>query len=180
MDATAPTESLRKQHSKLAEGLARLWILIDSLQAGDDAKKPELLRALAFLEEEVTPHAEAEDCFLYPEVGRIMGCHQATATMNLDHEFISSYIRELRGQVDAAFGPEGEGLSAETVASIRVIAHRLTGLLRAHFEKEERVYFPLLDREMTAEEVRQRVTDPMAAMVTGGGDRHASGRSNSS
>lgn len=180
MDGTAPTESLRKQHSRLAEGLARLWILVDSLQAGDDTKKPELLRALAFLEQEVAPHAEAEDCFLYPEVGRLMGCHQATATMNLDHQFISSYIRELRGQVDTAFGPEGQGLSAETLASIRAIAHRLTGLLRAHFEKEERIYFPLLDREMTAEEVRQRVSDPMAAMVTGTAGGRASGRSNSS
>ncbi len=180
MDETAPTESLRKQHSRLAKGLARLWILIDSLQAGDDGKKPELQRALAFLEQEVGPHAEAEDCFLYPEVGRIMGCHQATATMNMDHEFISSYIRELRGQVDTAFGPTGTGLSAETVTSIRAIAHRLTGLLRAHFEKEERVYFPLLDREMTAEQVRQRVTDPMAAMVTGAVDGRASERSNSS
>ncbi len=180
MDEVCPTESLHRQHSRLNAGLARMWILMDNLEPGEDHKKPRLLRALGFLEKEAAPHAEAEDCFLYPEVGRIMNCHRATATMNMDHRFISRYIRELRGEIDTAFGPAGEGLCAAAVTRIRATAHRLGGLLRAHLAKEEELYLPLLDRNMTAEEIRRRVTDPMGAMVTGGAGAGSAGRANSS
>lgn len=168
MNETFPTESLRRQHFRLTAGLARMWILMDNLEPGEDHKKPQLLRAIGFLEKEVTPHAEAEDCFLYPEVGRIMNCHRATATMNMDHEFVSRYIRELRGEIDTTFGPAGEGLSAAAAARIRATGHRLGGLLRAHFAKEEELYLPLLAQNMTAEEIRRRITDPMGAMIAGG------------
>ena len=163
-----PTASLRRRHAELVEGLARLWLLVESLAPGEEAKKPELLRAVNFLERELLPHAEGEDCFLYPEVGRLMGCHRATGTMNMDHHFISMYVRELRGEIDRVNGPAAPGLSEKAICDIRAAANRLRGLLQAHFEKEEQLYLELLDEKFTSEEVRQRISDPMSAMAANG------------
>lgn len=163
-----PADQLRKDHARMGEELAGICILVNGLRPGDDDKKPALLRAAGYLEKRALPHAEAEDCFIYPEVARLMGCHQATATMSMDHRFIDNYVRAFRGEIDAAFGPNGKGLDAEAIARIMAAAHRLDGLLRAHFEKEERIFLPLLETKMTAEELRRRVLDPMNALVASG------------
>jgi len=168
MKGELPTAGLRRRHAEMLEGLARVWLLAEGLTPGDEAKKPELLRAVSFLERELLPHAEGEDCFLYPEVGRLMGCHRATGTMNMDHHFVSMYVRELRGEIDRVTGPAGPGLSEEAICDIRAAANRLRGLLQAHFEKEERLYLTLLDEKLTAEEVRRRISDPMSALTASG------------
>ena len=163
-----PADQLRKEHARMGEEIAGICILLNDLRPGDGEKKPALLRAAGYLESQALPHAEAEDCFMYPEVARLMGCHQATATMTMDHRFISNHVRALRGEIDAAFSPSGRGLDAEAGARILAPAYRLDGLLRAHFEKEESIFLPLLETKMTPEEIRRRVLDPMSALVTSG------------
>jgi len=163
-----PTEPLRRRHEQLAAALERVLELVEELSPGAAAASPELLRALTLLERGLLPHAEAEDCFLYPEVGRLMGSHRATAGMNVDHAFVSRYLRELRAEVEAAADPGGAGLTRRHVHRLLAAANRLAGLLAAHFRTEEEVYFPLLDAEMSPELVRRRVIDPITALIESG------------
>jgi iron-sulfur cluster repair protein YtfE (RIC family) len=163
--AELPTAPLRRHHEHMAKVMERMLELIAEAQPDGAPADPELLRGQSFLERTILPHAEAEDCFLYPEVARLMANHQATAPMTLDHAFISQYLRALRSEVDAATAPDGKGLTAPRLCGLHQAAGRLAGLLRTHFEKEEQVYFPLIDANMTTEEARRRIVDPINAMA---------------
>ena len=158
-----PTAPLRAHHANMSAIVGRLLDLLSATRPDGRPAGPELLRAQAALERAVLPHAEAEDCFLYPEVARLMANHHATATMTVDHAFVSQYLREMRSEIDAASAPDG-GLTPERLGRLNLAAGRLAGLLRVHFEKEEQVFFPLIDGNMTAEEVRLRIIDPINAM----------------
>jgi len=160
-----PTAPLRRQHEHMAKVMERMLELVAEAQPDGTPADPELLRAQSFLERTVLPHAEAEDCFLYPEVARLMANHRATAPMALDHAFVGQYLRALRSEVDAATAPDGKGLTGGRLCRLHEAAGRLAGLLRTHFEKEERFYFPLIDANMTAEEARRRIVDPITAMA---------------
>jgi iron-sulfur cluster repair protein YtfE (RIC family) len=160
-----PTAPLRRVHQDMARVMERMLELIAEAQPGGAPADPELLRAQSFLERTIPPHAEAEDCFLYPEVARLMTNHQATAPMTMDHAFIGRYLHTLRSEVDAATAPDGQGLTAGRLGRLHQAAGRLAGLLRVHFEKEEQVFFPIIDASMTVEEARRRIVDPINAMA---------------
>mgnify|MGYP001010584648 CR=1 FL=1 len=159
-----PTAPLRAHHANMSAIVGRLLDLLSATRSDGRPAGPELLRAQSALERAVLPHAEAEDCFLYPEVARLMANHHATATMTVDHAFVSQYLREMRSEIDAASAQDGGGLTPERLGRLNLAAGRLAGLLRVHFEKEEQVFFPLIDGNMTAEEVRLRIIDPINAM----------------
>jgi hemerythrin-like domain-containing protein len=163
-----PTEPLRRRHAHLAATLDRVLTLVEELEPGAADTGPELVRAVAVLERNLLPHAEAEDCFLYPEVARLMGSHRATASMNVDHAFTRRYLRELRTELNAAADAGDGGLGRQQIHRLLAAANRLAGLLAAHFRAEEEVYFPLIEAEMGPDLVRRRVVDPIIALIESG------------
>jgi len=105
-----------------------------------------------FLTEHLIPHAVAEDKVLYVEVDRLLGGRGetgATDTMRRDHAEVARLTEEL-GEVRAKLS-EGE-LDADWQRRARRILYGLHTLIRVHFAKEEEVYLPLLDRELSAGE----------------------------
>src|SRR5579884_1689422 len=91
------TDALRAEHAQLLPE-------IDGLVATGDAvgavPLPQLWAQLdarlAFLVDQLVPHARAEDAVLYPLVDELLGAPEATATMRRDHEEIGRFIDELR------------------------------------------------------------------------------------
>jgi hemerythrin-like domain-containing protein len=161
----SPTEPLRNHHRHLARLLGQLLELVAAARPDTGPAGVELVRAVAALERALLPHAEAEDCFLYPEVARLMADHREATAMNAEHAAVRKQLRSLRADLEAAADPKGGGLTAERLALLNQAAGRLAALIRAHFEREEQVFFPLIDERMTADEVRRLIVDPMNAMA---------------
>ena len=92
-------------------------------------------RILDFLRGTLLPHAEAEEADLYAEVGRLLGNARAIEPMIHDHRAIKRLIDALgRAPTD----PPDE---------LQELLYGLATLIDVHFEKEEEIYLPLLERE---------------------------------
>lgn len=146
------TEPLREEHRHLFPQVDRLAAAAEALgrasagevQAGVEA-------AYRFLAGHLIPHATAEDEALYPEVDRLLGARgdtRATDTMRRDHvevvrltERLGVLRRRLR-----------DGVTEED--ELRRVLYGLHAIVSLHFAKEEEVYLPLLDRELTAAEAQ--------------------------
>jgi hemerythrin-like domain-containing protein len=159
----SPTAPICRHHRHLTGLLDQLLALVAAAEPDARPAGPELVRTMAALERALRSHAEAEDCFLYPEVARLMSDPRTATTMNADHAAVRERLRNLCAEVEAAAEPKG-GLTAERLELVSRAAGGLAGLLRAHFEKEERVFLPVVEARMTADEIRKRIIDPMNAM----------------
>ena len=93
---------------------------------------------LDFLNNELLPHAAAEEASLYPAIDRLVGAG-ATQTMTLDHQALASIIAQL-----------GVAANGDVEPGARVEAQRLLfvleALLTTHLWKEDTAYVPLLAR----------------------------------
>jgi len=103
--------------------------------------RPEVVRALAaMLAAALAPHARIEDELLFdPVSAEIGGATGPMAVMRLEHDAIE-------GLLDSVAGAEGERGRDLLLEAIR--------LARAHFEKEERIAFPLVERVLGEEMLR--------------------------
>lgn len=103
--------------------------------------------ALAFLEQELLPHAAAEDAVLYPAVASVLGSPEATATMTRDHVEIARLVDELRRHRDELLTP----LVPTATHEVQRLLYGLHAILVLHVAKEEELYLPLLERALDPE-----------------------------
>ncbi len=132
-------EAFRSHHRELRERLDNLASQVKTEGVGA------LERLVRFLREELLPHARAEEAHLYPAVEPLLRTGgDPTATMRLDHEFITERVEALGAAVDAFRSDDLQDLSAlqGTVVELRA-------LFEVHLEKEERVYLPLLEKHLS-------------------------------
>jgi iron-sulfur cluster repair protein YtfE (RIC family) len=148
-----PTEPLRAEHRELLPHIEALAAAGDAIGvAPPEEQRQRVDAAHGFLVEHLIPHAVAEDKVLYVEVDRLIGERggtRATDTMRRDHEEVGRLVEEL-GAVRRRLA-EGE-LDAAGQREARRLLYGLHTLIRVHFAKEEEVYLPLLDRELTGEQ----------------------------
>jgi iron-sulfur cluster repair protein YtfE (RIC family) len=138
-----------------------LWPRVESLLStakavgGADANsiRFQLDAILAFLQDDLIPHAFAEDRVLYPAVERAMGATGATATMSRDHLEVAHLVDDLDRAHRAL--PAGQLGDVEATELCRIL-FSLYALLKLHFAKEEEIYLPLLE---------DRLSDPEAAKM---------------
>jgi hemerythrin-like domain-containing protein len=105
--------------------------------------------ALDFLRQHLIPHAATEDAVLDPEMQRIMGAPEATATMSSDHV----EIHRLTETLEAVHRRRGVGQSGDELDNeLRLFLYGLHALVRLHFAKEEEVYVPLLEARLSERE----------------------------
>ena len=143
----ATLQSLREEHRDLLPHIERLRDLADhagDLESGELARR--IAEAHDFLTGHLLRHARAEERVLYPEVGRVLGAAQATATMSRDHVEVERLTGELG---------ELRDLPAYTAGHRRTLQRVLYGLYAlagVHFAKEEEVYLPLLEDRLSQED----------------------------
>src|SRR5512135_990965 len=149
-------DAIKGHHREL---LSHLIEGTESLAEGDLAQ---LEAFVQFLKADLLPHASGEEVHLYPAVDRLVRDHgRATATMSVDHEFISRYVQELEqaGNEVRRAAPADRSELARRVAHLAI---GLEALMKVHLEKEERVYLPLVEQYISISE-QQRVLDGMHA-----------------
>jgi iron-sulfur cluster repair protein YtfE (RIC family) len=150
------TEPLRAEHRHLyphVEALAEAAAAVGFAETREQRAKVDA--AYEFLAGHLIPHAVAEDLVLYPVLDRLIGVRdgtRATDTMRRDHVEVSRLTEQL-GRLRG--GPAERELDAGEQSELRRLLYGLHALVVLHFAKEEEVYLPLLDRELTADEARE-------------------------
>ncbi|MDE3113006.1 MAG: DUF2249 domain-containing protein [Chloroflexota bacterium] len=144
-------DAIREHHIGLRDRFARR-----SEKALATGGRDELNALIALLEGELLDHARAEHDHLYPAVDEVVRQHgRATATMDIDHEAIEKRIRDVGVAVERLRLATERRDRAEAKRILREALLRLEALLGVHMEKEERVYLPLLEAHLTADEQRK-------------------------
>ncbi len=151
---SAVTETIKAHHREIA---ARL------VATGRDATgRPttqDLDALLAFLREDLLPHARGEEGHLYAAVDSLVAMPgRATATMRIDHEHIETYARTIGIAVDRIRAANDAEAMEAGCATLRELVVGLQAIVELHLEKEERVYLPLIERSLT-EEAQQRLLE---------------------
>ena len=144
--AELPTAPFRREHVEIKEHLGHLDTMIGTLPAAQpEERRRTMSQVVKFLDEHIREHAEWEEAHLYPAVDKrtLAGPNPFTATMRHEHRIVGRSIDALAK------------MAADPNASATVFARsadRLLGLISAHFEEEEEVLLPILDKTMTKEE----------------------------
>ncbi len=105
---------------------------------------------LAFLREDLLPHARGEEGHLYVAIDSLVPMPgRATATMRIDHEHIETYVRMIGVAADRILESEDDGTRGTARGALRDLVLRLQAVVDVHLEKEERVYLPIIERFLT-------------------------------
>ena len=148
-----PTQPLRDEHKELLPQIERLGDVADLV--GDTpviALRQDVDDLYNFLQVNLLPHAQAEEQILYPVIANVMGAAEATATMSYDHEAIGELIAELSALRQELYGTY---LPPSLAKSLRRVLYGLYAVVKIHFVKEEEIYLPLLDENLTAAEAKE-------------------------
>jgi len=150
-EAKKVTQGFLDGHAALRKELELHKAAIEGLRgASQQAAEGAMERAVLFLDAEIRPHATSEELKLYPLVDSMVGGREPfTATMRCEHAIIDRWIEELA--VNAAS-------TAPDVVRFARSADRLFGLIEAHFEEEEDVLLPIIERAFeTADDFERAV-----------------------
>lgn len=144
------TQPLRDEHQALLPHLNQIGEVADLIgEAPVAAVRQGIEEICDFLLRDLVPHAQAEEQILYPVVASIMGAPEATATMCREHEEIRRLIEELTMLRSEVFGTY---LRPSMAKGLRRVMYGLYAVVKIHFVKEEEIYLPLLDTNLTVEE----------------------------
>lgn len=150
---TGLLQPLRSEHQDLLPHIEALReIAAEVGEASPTRLRADLGEAIAFLEREVLPHAQAEEAALYPAVASLMGATAATATMSRDHAEVERYVARLQDlRRRLSLGTPG----AAELEQVRRALYGLHAVLTLHFAKEEEVYVPLLEERLSEAQARE-------------------------
>lgn len=149
---TTLTQPLRDEHKELfphIESLKNAGLAVHGTLS--QASMDLIDEAYAFLTAHLLPHAHAEEVALYPVVQKVMGTPYGTATMSRDHVEVERLTRELSALREQLSPTE---IGAAKANELKRVLYGLYTLVKVHFDKEEEVYLPLLDANLTAEDAR--------------------------
>lgn len=142
-------DPLRAEHRDLVPHIQQLRTVADAVGTVRDLAAETLLdEILFFLRNHLLHHARAEEAVLYPAVAAAMGAPEATLTMSRDHVEVERLVEELaslRERVDS--GP----IPKNTAKDLRRVLYGLYSVVKLHFAKEEEIYLPVLERELSQE-----------------------------
>lgn len=142
------TQPLHDEHKELIPHIERILEVAESIPEAPVEKISEGVQEVyEFLAYHLIPHAQAEDAALYPVVQQAMGSPKATRTMRRDHVEIGFYIEQLDGL--------RQDLSHRNFKALQRVLYGLYALIKVHFAKEEEIYLPILEDELTPEQARE-------------------------
>ena len=150
---TTLTQPLRDEHKELLPHIETLKLAGLAVHGTlSQASLDRIDEAYSFLTTHLLPHAHAEEVALYPVVQRVMGTPHGTATMSRDHVEVERLTQELAMLRRQVSGPE---IGVELANELKRVLYGLYTLVKVHFAKEEEVYLPLLDENLSAEDARE-------------------------
>ncbi len=135
------TAPLRQARDRLRRSLAAIADRVGALAALPVEERAAAMRELgADLDALLRPHLEWEERTVHPVVDKFAceGPAAFSASMRYEHEIIFRAMGELRAMAD----------DGATAVAFSRRADNLLGVVLAHFELEEHVLFPILDRSL--------------------------------
>ena len=141
----ALTDRFRAEHEELLPLVDGIRDVADRLDTVDgNAALAEVKRVHDFLVERLLPHEDAEEHSFYPQIAKLVGGEDPTATMSRGHAEIAHQARMLGRLLDEAtqYGPELVDL-----VDARRILYGLHAILRLHFAQEEEAYMSLVESQ---------------------------------
>lgn len=143
-----PTDPIREEHRQLQPHLEHIDKAAVLVTGWDEERaRRSLPPVVAFLRDDLVPHARVEEEVLYPAIDEITGA-QSTATMSVDHVVIGERIEVLAASVADAL----DDWDATKAADISRQLAALAAIIGLHFRKEEEVLLPIIDSSMAVEE----------------------------
>jgi hemerythrin-like domain-containing protein len=136
------TAPLREERLRLRESLAAIAERVGELaRLPMEGRSAAMKQVAAELDERLRPHLEWEERTIHPIVDKFAceGPAAFSASMQYEHEIIFRSIGELRWR----------SLDAAAVVAFSRRADNLLGIVLAHFELEEEVLFPIIDRALS-------------------------------
>lgn len=150
---TTLTQPLRDEHKELFPHIESLKLAGISVHGTLSQASLDLINeSYEFLNAHLLPHAQAEEAALYPAVQKVMGTPYATATMSRDHVEVEQLTRELAALRDKVTSTE---IGAKRANELKRVLYGLYTLVKVHFAKEEEVYLPLLDANLSEDDARE-------------------------
>jgi hemerythrin-like domain-containing protein len=152
-----PTAAFRAEHREVQEHLRHVHEWVGALSAQQPAEQRTTAQnVVSFFEQHITPHAEWEERFLYPVVDKLAGrgANAFTSTMQHEHRVVGRWIAELRAEAAKA---------RIDAAKFARRTDNLLGLLWAHFEEEEEVLLPFIDKSMSREQFERELGEGAGA-----------------
>ncbi len=140
-NASSVTAPLREAREQLRRSLEAIAARVGALAAQPlETRSAAMLEVVAELDERLLPHLAWEERTVHPVVDKFAceGPAAFSASMRYEHRIIRRGIDELRERATDA---------AAAVAFSRR-ADSLLSVVLAHFELEEEVLFPILDRAL--------------------------------
>lgn len=167
-----PSEAFRKEHVEILEHLTETQKRGAALLEGKAPDVEGQIQAiLGFFQDELMPHAQAEEAVLYGVADRLIPTkapYRYTDSLRYEHTEVHAAVEKM-----ASFA-KGTDRSPEAISSFASLAIATAGLVRGHFGAEENVILDAMDRLMTPEEFQREVVEPTIAYVRehGGGGHH--------
>ena len=157
LEDARPTAGFRLHHRDLRSRLVHLDRMVARLPTQEEHRRRAAMREIvARLEAVLGPHVKAEEAALYPAVdARAGGTEPFTAALRREHRILERWLVDL--------DREARRERPDPSAFAR-LANRLLGLVEAHFELEEEVLLPILDRTMTFREFQEEVAARMGPL----------------
>lgn len=149
------TAALRAERARIRVRLAAISEAAGAVATASHERRGAAMReVIAALDACLCPHLDWEERTLHPLVDKFAceGPAAFSASMRYEHEIIHRWMAEL-ARIAAA--------GVDVVGFVRQ-ADRLLGVITAHFELEEQVFFPVLDRSVTSEWLLGRAGPPPA------------------
>jgi hemerythrin-like domain-containing protein len=151
MNDKRPTAAFRAEHREVQEHLRHVHDWVGALPTQKPAEQKKTAQKVAtFFEDHIKAHAEWEERFLYPVVDKLAGggANRFTSTMRYEHRVVGRWIAELRAE---------SAKSRIDAAKFARRADNLLGLLWAHFEEEEEVLLPFIDKGLSKEQFEREL-----------------------
>lgn len=146
-----PTEGFRNEHVEMKRHLQQVENWAGTLSSATPAEqKKTMAKVISFFQKELEPHAQWEEKKLYPAVDKRAseGTNAFTSSMRHEHKIVGRWIEELQKEASSP-KPDPIRFTRKT--------DQLLGLVIAHFESEEEVLLPILDKSMTPAEFKNEI-----------------------
>lgn len=147
-----PIARLMQEHDVAMEELSSLSKATKSVQEHGltpDAKR-RIVRALEFIEDEVSIHNTSEEQALFPVLERYV--EGPTQLMREDHKVLKKEFISLRR---AAAKLLRNGRSKPAAAEFTSVARRVIQIFVNHIHKENHILFPLVQKFLTRDALRE-------------------------
>lgn len=153
---SAPLQQLKDEHVSLREEMNHFYEITEEIEFESG---PAVLQEFVRLYERVSSfngklkvHSKKEDDWLFPMMARHLGENDRTIeVMEFEHEKAEKHLQDFLTEAEQA----GPAIDPDEAQAIAVYAVQAYATLIQHFDREEKVLFPLAEKILSAGEMEE-------------------------